>query len=326
MKKPLLAITAGDMNGIGPEVVLKALAHSRVRSACTPVLVGPAAVFRYAAKPAGKVALLSKVAIVELPGKEDATPRPGALSQAAGRIAGLAIEKAVELVHAGEVEGIVTAPVSKHALHLAGFNVPGQTEMLQELTGAPGVAMMLVSHAMKVGLATIHIPIKAVSRALTFELLTSRVRIIHQALRQDWKIRKPRLALLALNPHAGEGGAIGSEEARVIIPALAQLRKEKMDVEGPFPADAFFGRGTPDDYDAVVAMYHDQGLIPLKLTARGAAVNVSVGLPIIRTSPDHGTAFDIAGKGRADERSMVEAICLAALFARNRNGIRERSR
>jgi 4-hydroxythreonine-4-phosphate dehydrogenase len=326
MTKPILAITAGDMNGIGPEVVLKALAHPRVRSECTPLLVGPASVFSAAAKVAGKQSVLSKASIVEPAGIGSPVPRPGLLSQAAGRVAGLAIEKAVELVQAGEAAGIVTAPVSKHALHLAGFNVPGQTEMLQELTGSPGVAMMLVSRAMKVGLATIHIPIKTVSRALTFDLLTSRIRIIHQALRQDWKVRKPRLAVLALNPHAGEGGAIGNEEARVIIPALAQLRKEKMNVEGPFPADAFFGRGTPDDYDAVVAMYHDQGLIPLKLTARGAAVNVSVGLPIIRTSPDHGTAFDIAGRGRAYERSMVEAICLAALFARNRTGIKERGK
>jgi 4-hydroxythreonine-4-phosphate dehydrogenase len=313
------------MNGIGPEVTLKAIGHPRVRRECIPVLVGPATVFRHAARIVGVAGRLSKTTVIELPHLAEATPTPGALSQLAGRVAGTAIEKAVELVRSGNADGIVTAPVSKQALHLAGYDVPGQTEMLQQLTAAPGVAMMLVSAAMKVGLATIHVPLEAVSRTLTAELLTTRIRIVHDALRRDWKIRNPRIAVLGLNPHAGEGGSMGTEEVRVIIPVLAGLRAQHMGVEGPFPADAFFARGTPDDYDAVMAMYHDQGLIPLKLTAQGAAVNVSVGLPIIRTSPDHGTAFDIAGKGKADERSMVEAICLAALFARNRKRLQRRS-
>jgi 4-hydroxythreonine-4-phosphate dehydrogenase len=323
--KPVLAITAGDMNGIGPEVTLKAIGHPRVRRACLPVLVGPPLVFYHAATMTRATGQLTKTTIVELPHVEASTPAPGALSLAAGAIAGAAIERAVRLVSDGEADGIVTAPVSKQALHLAGYDFPGQTEMLQHLTGSPGVAMMLVSRTMKVGLATIHIPLNAVARALTPDLLSSRIGIIHDALRRDWKIRHPRIAVLALNPHAGEGGSMGTEEVRVIIPVLEKLRRRRMHLEGPFPADAFFGRGTPDDYDAVVAMYHDQGLIPLKLAARGAAVNVSVGLPIVRTSPDHGTAFDIAGKGKADERSMVEAICLAALFARNRKGLPQRS-
>jgi 4-hydroxythreonine-4-phosphate dehydrogenase len=218
----------------------------------------------------------------------------------------------------GQVDAIVTAPVSKRGLHRAGFAWPGQTEMLQALSSSRHVAMMLVSQTLRVGLATIHLPLDAVAASLSFRDLKERILVIHQALVQDWNIRKPHLAVLGLNPHAGEGGDLGKEERRVIVPVIRSCRASGILLDGPFPADGFFARYRPGTYDAVVAMYHDQGLIPLKMSSFGRAVNVSVGLRIIRTSPDHGTAFDIAGKGVADPNSMVEAIKLAASLAKNR--------
>jgi 4-hydroxythreonine-4-phosphate dehydrogenase len=237
----------------------------------------------------------------------------------AGEAAARAILAAVRLAKTRRVAAIVTAPVSKQALHLAGVQYPGQTEMLQDLTGSRHVAMMLVSKSLKVGLVTIHVPVAGVSRALTAGLLTDRVTVIRDALRRDWGVARPLLAVLALNPHAGEGGHIGTEEQRVIIPVIEKLRKAGFDLEGPYPADGFFGRQDYTRYDAVVAMYHDQGLIPLKMSARNAAVNVSAGLTIIRTSPDHGTAFGLAGRNAADPASMKEAISLAVMIAQRRS-------
>jgi len=193
--------------------------------------------------------------------------------------------------------------------------------MVQQLSRSRHVAMMLVSPTLRVGLVTIHIPLSDVPRTLTPALVIERISVIHAALRQDWGIPRPALAVLALNPHAGEGGDIGTEEQRVILPALERLRTKGIRLDGPFPADGFFARYHPGVYDGVVAMYHDQGLIPLKMSSRGRAVNVSVGLRIVRTSPDHGTAFDRAGRGTADPRSMVEAILLAVRIAHNRRRI-----
>jgi 4-hydroxythreonine-4-phosphate dehydrogenase len=334
MKQLLVALTVGDWNGIGPEVVLRSIQRPETRRQCVPVLVGPAAVFEsaarrlgfpyhfvpYPARPGRK-----EVALIEPPSRSPIRIRPGTLSAAAGAAAGAALETAGTLALTGLVHAIVTAPVSKQALHRAGYRFPGQTEMLQQVTGAPSVAMMLVSRSLRVGLATIHIPLRAVARSLTLSLLTTRLALVHEALRRDWRIRRPRIAVLGLNPHAGEGGDLGREEAEVITPAIRSLRRRGMRLEGPFPADAFFARMDVKAYDAVFAMYHDQGLIPLKMSARGIGVNVSVGLPVVRTSPDHGTGFDIAGQWRADPSSTVEAIRLAVMFARNR-GITLRTR
>jgi 4-hydroxythreonine-4-phosphate dehydrogenase len=266
------------------------------------------------------------VRVLEPEGGAPVRYAPGKLSADAGAAAGAAIVSAVRLVMGGGAGALVTAPVSKHALHLAGINTPGQTEMLQKLTGSPHVAMMLVSGPLRVGLVTIHTPLKDVPRQITAELLRERLSVIHAALRSDWRIRSPRLAVLALNPHAGEGGDIGNEEQRVIIPVLESLRKLGMRIAGPFPADAFFARYSDGLYDAVVAMYHDQGLIPLKMSARGKAVNVSVGLPLVRTSPDHGTAFDIARRFAADPASMIEAIRTAVALASGRKTGRKGTR
>lgn len=318
--KPVVAITVGDYNGIGPEVALKAAALAPVRRICTPLLVGPAEVFE---RVAGKLSLppRSRPCVLDTAGNIPVRYAPGKLSADAGAAAGAAIREAVGLVMRGDAAAVVTAPVSKHALHLAGIHTPGQTELLQKLTRAPRVAMMLVAGTFRVGLVTIHTPLRDVARELTGVLLRERIRVIHGALRTDWGVRAPRIAVLALNPHAGEGGDLGHEEQRVIIPAIEELRSERIALAGPFPADAFFSRYDPGSFDAVVAMYHDQGLIPLKMAAHGTAVNVSVGLPLVRTSPDHGTAFDIARHLRADPASMAAAITAAvAIAGRRRRG------
>jgi len=333
--KPVVAITVGDYNGIGPEVALKAAARVAVRRACTPLLVGPADVFERLSRKLRLPLRLSPWAggrppeggsalVLDTTGDTPVRVAPGKLSAEAGAAAGAAIRQAVAVAMRGEAAAIVTAPVSKQALHIAGIDAPGQTELLERLTAAPGVAMVLVAGALRVGPVTIHIPLRNVARALTGALIAGRIRIIHRALVTDWGVARPRIAVLALNPHAGEGGDLGSEEQRVIIPAMDELRKERIALAGPFPADAFFSRYLPESYDAVVAMYHDQGLIPLKMVGRGMAVNVSVGLPIVRTSPDHGTAFDIAHRLEADPSGMVAAIGEALAIAARRRKRRAR--
>jgi len=243
---------------------------------------------------------------------------PGKVRAAAGRIADSAIRRGVELVLGGFADALVTAPVSKIALKMGGNPFPGQTEFLQHLTRSRKVAMMLVAGTFRVGLVTIHVPLRKVASLLTRARVSATIRVVHDALVSDWRIRHPRIAVLGLNPHAGEDGQIGTEERRVLRPVINRLGSEGLAIEGPFPADSFFARGLHKKYDAVVAMYHDQGLIPLKMAAGGKGVNVTAGLPIVRTSPDHGTAFAIAGKGIADAGSMIEAITTAVDLSRRR--------
>ena len=327
---PLL-LTLGDPNGIGPEVVLKAArtvaAESRV------VAVGSAAVLRAQAEALG----LGPVAEVMAPG--DAVPAgtlavldpaPGAPASFAwgetsadgGRQSVAAIEHAVHLCLAGEAAGLVTAPISKEAIHAAGSPFPGQTEMLQALTGSGTVVMVLAANLpagpLRVALVTVHVPVSAVAGLVTAARVEAVCTTLAGALRDALGVARPRLAVLGLNPHAGDGGVLGAEERDVLAPALARLRAAGIDATGPFPADAFFGRAAWTRSDAVVAMYHDQGLAPFKALAQGAGVNVTLGLPIVRTSPDHGTAFDVAGQGVADPSSMVAAIRMAASMAARR--------
>ena len=332
--KPVVAITAGDFNGIGPEIALQSALHPSVRRLCTPLLVGASSVFEFYARryrlplrihpldgsphPSQEARKALAISCVEPSPVAVASIKPGRVSRLAGTAAARAVETAVRLVQVGVAEAVVTAPVSKRAMHLAGVPFPGQTEMVQHLSGAPRVVMMLACRALRVGLITIHVPVAQVARQISGALIRERVQVIHEALRTDWGIRRPSLAVLGLNPHAGESGDLGTEEHRLIIPALQALRRTGMRVAGPFPADAFFARYAPGSYDAVVAMYHDQGLIPLKMLAAGRGVNVSLGLPVVRTSPDHGTAFDIAGTGCADAGSMIEAIKLAVFIAIHR--------
>lgn len=326
--KPVLALTIGDFNGIGPELALKAAAHPSVRKMCIPLLVGPLNIFEQSAKRL-KVKVRLQKAVFPVPHNTTtyvldvgdgiwADVHYGTTTKTAGKSAGVAIEKSVDLCVRGNAQAMVTAPVSKEALHLAGYNFPGQTEMVTLLSGSQKVAMMLVSGIMRIGLVTIHVPVSSILQNLSKEKIVEKATIVHAALSTNYRIPKPRIAVLGLNPHAGENGMMGEEERTMIKPALEELLAAGIAVEGPFPADAFFGRKAYEEYDAVLAMYHDQGLIPLKLTSFGKAVNFSAGLKIIRTSPDHGTAFDIAGKGKANMSSMLEAIKLAVQFSRVR--------
>lgn len=288
MRKPRVAITVGDPAGIGPEIAARAAADPRVVEVCEPLV--------YAA--AGGRAFAS-----------------GVLSADAGRAAYDAIVRAVNAALDGSVDAIATAPVNKEAFHLAGLPWAGHTDLLAHLTGAGDVRMMFYSEALRVVLATVHIPLADVPRALTCESMARTIALTARELPR-FGLPHPRIAVAGLNPHAGEHGLFGREEELVIQPAVRACREQGIEVSGPFPGDTVFVRARRGEFDAVVACYHDQGLIPVKLLAFGQAVNVTLGLPIVRTSVDHGTAFDIAGKGLADSESMVAAVRLAARLAR----------
>lgn len=292
-----LAVTLGDPRGIGPEVTAAALAEPHPDM--TLVTVG-----------AEGTTVAPDVAVGRWDGGSDAA--------AAGRLAGAAIERAIELALAGEVDGIVTAPIDKAALAAAGYEFPGHTEMLQTLSGVEEVAMMMaaeetaVGGALRVVLATIHIPLSEVPDAVTADRLASQTRLTHRALRERWGIDAPRLALCALNPHASDSGLFGDQEARVMMPVVAELVAEGLGVAGPIPADTVFIRALRGEFDAVIAPYHDVGMAAFKTASFGSGVNITLGLPFVRTSPDHGTAMDIAGRGMADPASMIEAVRTAA--------------
>src|SRR5437016_8207801 len=287
--KPRVAITVGDPAGIGPEVAAKAAADSRVTAICEPVLYAPA---------------------------NGTTFRPGVLSGDAGRAAYDVIVRAVSDAMDGTVQALATAPVNKEAFRMAGLQWAGHTDLLAHLTGAKRVAMMFYSERLVVVLATVHIPLAEVPEALTKERVQATIALTADSVPRFTKV-PPRIAVAGLNPHAGEHGLFGGEEDRAIAPAIAACRARGIDVSGPFPADTVFVRAARGEFDVVVACYHDQGLIPVKLVAFGTAVNVTLGLPIIRTSVDHGTAFDIAGRGIADPGSMIAAVLLAARLARS---------
>jgi 4-hydroxythreonine-4-phosphate dehydrogenase len=288
-RKPRIAITVGDPAGIGPEIARKAADDPRVLEVCEPLLYGP---------------------------PSDVAFEPGVLSPDAGQAAYEAICRAVRDAQAGTVDGVATAPVNKMAFAMVGLPWKGHTELLAHLTGSAQVAMMFWSEPLKVVLATVHVPLADVSRLLTVDLLDRIITLTAKELPR-FGLRNPRLALAGLNPHAGEGGLLGTEERRVLEPAVAAARSRGVKIDGPFPGDTVFVRASRGEFDAVIACYHDQGLIPVKLLAFGQAVNVTLGLPIIRTSVDHGTAFDIAGRGVADPASMIAATLLAARLARH---------
>lgn len=303
-RRPRIAITLGDPRGIGPEVTAGALADPEVAAAADFVLVGPDALLRPGA---GDVSA----------GAWRAEDGPAA----AGRVAGEAIRIAVRKALAGEVDGIVTAPIEKNAFRAGGWHYPGHTEMLGALTGAADVVMMMAAERTALGgplrvvLATTHLALRDVPAALTADLLVRQARLTAEGLRRLWRIDAPRIALCAVNPHASDGGLFGDEEARVMEPALRTLAEAGVDARGPIPADTVFIRAVRGEFHAVVAPYHDVGMAAFKTAAFGAGVNVTLGLPFPRTSPDHGTALDIAGQGRADPSSMKEAVRLAVRLA-----------
>ena len=298
-----VAVTLGDPRGIGPEVAARGLAAVGAGPQAAWI-VGPA-------ECESDFAGLGRYVAVG-----------GGAGLDPGRAAGLAIERAVELALAGEADALVTAPVHKPALAAAGYH-PGHTEMLMALTGSGEVGMLMCDEggadddrpAKRVLLATIHIPLRGVAEALTEDLLVSRTRLLGRALRGDWGLAKPRIALCALNPHASDDGMFGTEEHEVYSPALERLSGGPCSVTGPVPADTVFVRAFRGEFDAVVAPYHDVGMAAFKTASFGRGVNVTIGLPFIRTSPDHGTAFDIAGQGVADPSSMIEALRLAIRLA-----------
>lgn len=319
MKK--LAITIGDPGGIGPEVVVRALSSPDVSSYCMPVVIGSSAVIREAAAryaPKMNVRVLPSVAgsapaqdtldMLDLGSAE--MYGHGRPTAEGGRAAAAYVRKAVESALDGSVDGIVTAPISKESFRMAGLPWPGHTEMLAELTGTRDYAMMLVGKMLRVILVTIHAALKDVPPRITKETVLRTIRLAQRACAMHG-IAEPKIAVAGLNPHAGEVGMFGDEEQNAIIPAIEMANAEGIPASGPFPPDTVFYRAYRGDVDIVVCMYHDQGLIPLKMIAFDEGVNVTVGLPIIRTSPDHGTAFDIAWQGRANPSSMMAAIRLA---------------
>jgi 4-hydroxythreonine-4-phosphate dehydrogenase len=300
-----LAITLGDPRGVGPEIVATAVARSEA-SGPRLIVVGPS----------GTAADAVSVDRVEI-----GAWHAGEGEVVAGKLAAMAIRRATELALVGRVAGIVTAPIHKHALRAAGEPYPGHTEMLAELAGAPRVGMLMdaertaLGGALRVLLATTHIPLAEVPRRLTVELLVEQAMLLDRELRRLWGMPRPRLALGAVNPHASDGGLFGDEEARVLSPAVDRCSARGLDVVGPVSADTVFVRALRGEFDAVIAPYHDVGMAAFKTASFGLGVNVTLGLPFVRTSPDHGTALDIAGLGSADPSSMLEAIRLAAWLA-----------
>lgn len=319
--RPLIAITMGDPSGIGPEIIVKGLATPP--DACRTVIIGDAAWLKQHASQ-----WAPRLTIRPIKDLNEARYQPGVLdvldlhnvpenlelgraTAEGGQAAVEAIRKAVELATAQQVHAITTAPISKQAIHLAGHRYPGHTEMLADFTGTPEVALMLAGGGLRVVLATTHVPLSKVRGLLTRERILKTIKLTHQWLTQVG-IAHPQIAVTGLNPHSGDGGIFGNEETETIAPAVADARKEHIEVSGPFSADALFGRIREANYDAVITMYHDQGMIPIKMAAMDRAVNITLGLPIIRTSVDHGTAYDIAGQGLAKPDSLREALKVAA--------------
>lgn len=330
-EQPKIGITMGDAAGIGPEIIVKALADPSLYEVCQPIVIGSAAIIedalRFAPTERGrKVRTIATPAQASVPASDtlidvlnvsSLSPSEiavGSIDVRAGAAALKAIETATRLALEGQLDGIATAPICKASIQRAGSPYPGHTEMLAALTQVPMSVMMLQSERLRVSFVTNHIPLVEVPKHLSVERVVDVVCITREALMR-WGIPNPRLVVAALNPHAGEEGMFGKEEQQVILPAIAQLNFK---VAGPLPADTLFAKANQGEWDAVIAMYHDQGNIPIKLLAFGEIVNITLGLPIVRTSVDHGTAFDIAGKGVARETSLIAAIKCAARLSKRK--------
>ena len=330
---PVIAITMGDPSGIGPEIILKALQREDIYQACRPVIIGDAGVLETSSKEIGSISLnpISTpseatgrpgiIDIISISNLEADFFIPGKLTLNGGKAMVDYIVKAVDLNKKGQASAMVTCPINKELMHMAGCKFDGHTEFLAHLTNTKDYVMMLAGDRLRVSLVTIHCALKEVPRMLNMELILKVIKITCNALEKDFGIGKPRIGVAALNPHAGEAGIIGEEDNWIIKPAVEEARKSALLVDGPFPADIIFYQALNGRFDAVVAMYHDQALIPLKLVHFSDAVNITLGLPIIRTSVDHGTAYDIAGKGIADPSSLVAAIKMAAEMSKRRRGV-----
>lgn len=318
-EKPVIGITIGDLNGVGPEVILKTFADSRMVELCTPVIFAssrlinfyrkllPDTTFNYTAVKDFE-SLNDKTVNLFNCWEEEVPVQPGTLTDTGGKYAVRSLMVAAQCLKDGQLDAVVTAPIHKSNTHLTDFPFTGHTPFFKDKFGARDVLMLLYTDELRMGLATEHVPVAQVAAMINKELLLSKIHLLKDSLIRDFGIDKPRIAVLALNPHAGDEGKIGNEEQTVIRPVLEGLQQQGHTIYGPYSADAFFARRSYKEFDAVLAMYHDQGLIPFKTIAGGEGVNYTAGLPVIRTSPDHGTAFDIAGKDLADPDSFREAV------------------
>lgn len=302
--KPIIGITMGDPAGIGPEVIGKVLLNKNINGLCTPLVIGDKRFFVGANGG-------SPLHILDLKNADPEKISAGKVSALAGKAAIEYIDKAVQLVKSGDIDAIVTAPINKESIRLAGLKFPGHTEYLAHLTNTKKFAMMLAGGRLRVALVTTHLALKDVHRSLTKSGIEDVISLTYASLQKWFGKKKPKIAVCSLNPHGGENGLFGDEEQRFIRPAIEESKKNGFPAEGPFAADTLFVKANQGLYDAVVVMYHDQGLIPLKMASFGKAVNITLGLPFVRTSVDHGTAFDIVGKGIADTGSMEAAIRMA---------------
>lgn len=330
-QKPLIVITMGDPAGIGPEIIARVIDSAEILPLCRPVVIGDAGVMKKMIKEmrlsitANSIASLDqadpaegKLDILDLRNVDLMTHQWGKPDASSGRAVVAYIKKAVDLAMKHEADAMVTAPISKEMMNAAGHHYAGHTELLADLTKTKEYGMMFVGGGLRLILATVHVALKDVHRHITQTNVLKTLRLAHHAMKY-FGIEKPRIGVAALNPHAGEGGLFGSEEWDAILPAVIKARGEGINASDPIPADTLFYKARNNYFDVLVAMYHDQGLAPLKMVAFGNAVNVTVGLPIIRTSVDHGTAYDIAGKGCADPASLLEAIRLAVAMSEIRN-------
>lgn len=327
--KPKIGITIGDINGVGPEVIIKTLSNDYITSQCTPVIYGSAKVLGYH-KNVVEDNSFSFVSCNEasqaVPGKinvltcwpETVHISIGEATEEGGKCAYIALDKAVMDLINGDIDALVTAPINKHAMKLAEFPHLGHTEYIAERCGVDDYLMFMVSEAIKVALVTTHIPVKEISSHITSDSILSKIEILDKTLKEDFGLEKPLIAVLGLNPHAGDASEIGIEDEKEILPAINKAKDKKIAVAGPYAADGFFGGGNYKKFDAVLAMYHDQGLIPFKALSFGEGVNFTAGLPVIRTSPDHGTAYDIAGQNLANPDSFRKALFMSIDIAKNR--------
>lgn len=329
-QKPIIGFTVGDLNGIGIELVIKTVSDSRLTDFCTPIIFGNNKVLNFYRKSLPDLNLnysnlkdLSRPFLKQINvfncWEDEVEIKPGELNATGGKYALISLQTATQALQEKKIHALVTAPIHKKNIYSDEFPFTGHTPYLKTIFQVQDVLMMMVSSNMRVGVVSEHIPIQEAAKAVTRDSLRSKLNIFHQSLQKDFGISKPRLAVLGLNPHAGDQGLIGKEEETLIQPLLKEMRQQMM-VFGPYSADSFFARGYHERFDGVLAMYHDQGLIPFKSLAVGEGVNYSAGLPAIRTSPDHGTAFDIAGKGKADHSSMLAAVFEAIEIYNNRTG------
>lgn len=328
-QKPVIGITIGDLNGIGPELIIKTFADTRILEQCTPVIFASNKIINFYKRSVNENNFNYQV-IKDLSRpfpkqvniyncwEEEVTITPGTLNEAGGKYAVKSLLSAGQALKENRIQGLVTAPIHKNNTQSPEFDFTGHTPYFKNLYGSNDVVMFMVAGGFRVGLVTEHVPVNEVARHITKENIFSKLQIINHSLIRDFGIDKPKIAVLGLNPHAGDEGLIGKEEETIIKPAVKEAKNNYI-ISGPFSADAFFARGQHEKFDAVLAMYHDQGLIPFKSLAKEQGVNFTAGLPGIRTSPDHGTAFDIAGKNRADHSSFLASIftCLDIIEKRS---------